>query len=160
MSEEIKRRIMVGKHTYFANITFLKSKLLSRAIKMKLYKTLIRPVICYGAETWILSKTDSNRLKIFERKVARQIYGAVYEDGRWRIWCNNEIVQFLENEICEIVKYIKCRIKWLGHVERVPKLVMLARMKGTRRQGHSRSRWLDEVKKDLTDDYTELKKCC
>jgi len=41
--------------------------------------------------------------------------------------------QILKNE--NIVKYIKlCRIRWLGHVERIPKCVMLARIEGTRRQ--------------------------
>jgi len=53
------------------------------------------------------------------------------------------------------MKYIKsCRIKWLSHVEimdeeRIPKCVMLERMKGTRKRGGPRSRLLDEVKKDL-----------
>jgi len=61
--------------------------------------------------------------------------------------------QTLKNE--NIVKYIKLsRIRWLGHVERMNeermyKHLMLARMKGTRRRGRPRNRWLDEIRKDL-----------
>ncbi|CAI6370214.1 unnamed protein product [Macrosiphum euphorbiae] len=144
MSEEIKRRIMAANRAYFENIKLLKSKLLSKTTKMKLYRTLIRPVVCYGAETWTLSKADSNRFKIFERKIIRKIYGVVNEEGRWRIWSNNEIEWILENK--NIVKFIKSgTIRWLGHVERIyeekiPKRVMLARMEGTRRQGRPRSK--------------------
>lgn len=96
---------------------------------------------------------DSNKLKIFERKIIRKIHGAVNEEVIWRIRNNTEIEQILENE--NIVKFIKSgRIRWLGHVERmdeerIPKRIMLARMEGNRRQGRPRNRWIDEVKKDL-----------
>ena len=91
---------------------------------------------------------DSNKLKIFERKIIRKIHGAVNEEGIWRIRNNTEIEQILENE--NIVKFIKSdRIRWLAHVERIPKRIMLARMEGNRRQGRPRNRWIDEVKKDL-----------
>jgi hypothetical protein len=51
-----------------------------------------------------LSKADSSRLKIFEKKIIRKIHGAVNEEGRWRIQNNNEIEQILENE--NIVKFV------------------------------------------------------
>lgn len=68
----------------------------------------------------------------------------------WRIRNNRKVEQILETE--NIVKYIKpYRIRWLGHVERmdeerIPKLVMLARMMGIRRQGCPRRSWTIEVK--------------
>jgi hypothetical protein len=86
-----------------------------------------------------LSKSDSNRLKIFERKIIIKIHGTVNEEGKWRIQSNNEIKRIFEDE--NIVKFIKSgRIRWLGHVERIdeekiPKRIMLSRMEGTRRQG-------------------------
>jgi hypothetical protein len=48
---------------------------------MKLYRTLIRLVGTYAAETWTLNISDENALRIFERKVIRKIYGSVCEDG-------------------------------------------------------------------------------
>jgi len=50
--KEIQRRVLAGSRTYFAAISLFRSQLLSRATKIILYKTLIRPVVLYGAEAW------------------------------------------------------------------------------------------------------------
>jgi hypothetical protein len=55
-------------------LKLLKSTLLARHSKVKLYKTFIRPVVTYEAETWIMSAADENALRVFERKDLR-IYG-------------------------------------------------------------------------------------
>jgi len=83
---------MARNYAYFANISLFLSKLLLKALKMKLYKTLIKLVLCYRTETWALSNADSNKLKIFERKVVRKIHGAVFEEESWRIKNKNEMV--------------------------------------------------------------------
>jgi len=49
---------------------------------MKLYKTLIRPIVCHEAEIWSLSKADANRLKIFERRLVRKIYRSMNKEGK------------------------------------------------------------------------------
>ena len=91
---------------------------MSRATKFRLYKTLIRPVACYVAETWALSEMDANKVRIFERRIVRRIYGAVFERDGWRIRNNEEIESVLGNE--DIVRYIKAaRLRWIGHVERL-----------------------------------------
>jgi hypothetical protein len=77
MTEEINRRIMAGNRAYFTNMKLLKLTLLSRHSKVKLYKTLIRPVVTYGVEMWTMSAADENALCVFERKVVRRIYGPV-----------------------------------------------------------------------------------
>ena len=58
VEKEIKRRILAGNRTYFANINLFRSRLLSTATKIILYKTLIRPVVLYGAEAWTLTKKE------------------------------------------------------------------------------------------------------
>jgi hypothetical protein len=62
---------MTGNCVYLVTIIIIKSKLQSKATKMKLYKTLIRSLVCYGAVTWTLSKSDANRLHIYKRKVVQ-----------------------------------------------------------------------------------------
>jgi hypothetical protein len=59
---------------------------------MKLYKTLVRLVVTYAAETWTLNISDENALRITERKVIRKMYGPVCEDGVWMVRSNSEIM--------------------------------------------------------------------
>jgi len=55
VEKEIQRHILAGNRTYFATISLFRSRLLSRATKIILYKTLIRPVVSYGEEAWMLT---------------------------------------------------------------------------------------------------------
>jgi hypothetical protein len=72
---------MAGNKAYYANSQLLRSALLSRSTKLKLYRTLIRPVVTCAPETWTLNISDENALRIFERKIIRKIYVPVCEDG-------------------------------------------------------------------------------
>ena len=51
-SEEINCRIIQANKAYFANLKLLKSSLLTKSTKLKIYQTLIRPIVSYAAETW------------------------------------------------------------------------------------------------------------
>jgi hypothetical protein len=114
--DEINKRIMTGNKAYYANSQFLKSALLSRSTKMKLYRTLIRRAVTYAAETWTFNICDENALRIFERKEIRKIYGPVCEDGFQRVRYNSEINSLLQGE--ERVGHTKSlRLSWLGHVK-------------------------------------------
>ena len=69
----------------------IKSKFLTKNAKMKMYKTMIRPVVTYSSETWALTAKDENNLRIFERQILRKISGPVKIDNIWRIRNNMEI---------------------------------------------------------------------
>jgi len=58
-----------------------RSQFLSIKNKIKLYKTLIRPVLAYGSEIWVLSKSDEVILGVFERKILRDIFGPTNDNG-------------------------------------------------------------------------------
>jgi hypothetical protein len=77
------------------------------------YMKLLRPAILYGNESWALTKSEENKLKIFERK----IHGPISENGNWRSRYNHELYQLQEDS--EIITLIKAgRLRWLGHLSR------------------------------------------
>jgi len=84
---------------------FFKNRLLSRATTIRLYKTLIRPVVTCGAETQTMTKKKEQAVLIFERKIFRRIYGPKYEDGKWKSRTNRELEELSKGE--NIVKWIK-----------------------------------------------------
>jgi hypothetical protein len=95
---EIQRRILAGNRTYFAAISLFRSRLLSRATKIILYKTLIRPVVLCGAEVWTLTEKEEQALLIFERKIFRRIYGPKYENREWKSRTNRELEEMRKGE--------------------------------------------------------------
>ena len=115
-----------------------------------MYKTIIRPVLCYGCEAWTLTQNSEHLLDTFERKVLRRIFGAVRERGEWRIRYNLELYQLYDElQVSKIVKLQ--RLQWAGHVQRMnddrmPKKVMNAqRVDGARLRGRPRARWEHSV---------------
>jgi hypothetical protein len=57
IEEEIKERITLGNKAYYSNKRMFQNKLISRGAKLKLYWTVVRPVVTYACETWILKKS-------------------------------------------------------------------------------------------------------
>ena len=151
--ESINKQIQNGNKAVFANNRLLKSKLISRNCKMQIYKTLIRPVITYGSETWVLSNKDENILKCFEYRVLRRIFGAIYENNTWRKGYNHELERLIKGE--NILRFIKAkRIQWMGHVQRMKetdmcKKIMNGKLYSNRKRGRPKLRWIDQVEEDL-----------
>jgi hypothetical protein len=85
INERIKKK---GNATCYKNLKLLTSKSLKRNIKLRLYLTLIRPVVTYGAETWAAIESELQKLLIFEQKILRNIYGPVKDRDNWRIRTN------------------------------------------------------------------------
>ncbi|KAK4886986.1 hypothetical protein RN001_003257 [Aquatica leii] len=83
--------------------------------------TLIRPVVVYASETWTMTKKEEEELRIFERKIIRQILGPINTgENEYRPRMNFEIRDQMKGE--DIVNYIESQqIKWLGHVMRKDK---------------------------------------
>jgi hypothetical protein len=58
----------------------LSSRLISKNLKIKMYKTLILPIVLYGCETWSLTVREDHRLRVFENRVLRRICGPKREE--------------------------------------------------------------------------------
>ena len=67
--EEIKRRLKLGNACYYSVENLLSSSLRSKKLKIKIYRTIILPVVLYGCETWSLTLREERRLRVFENRV-------------------------------------------------------------------------------------------
>jgi len=67
--------VQPGVSYYDPSMTYNQSKLISKKAKLKICFSVIRPVVTYAWETWILKETITNRLMVFERKILRKIFG-------------------------------------------------------------------------------------
>ena len=76
IQEEIKCRLKAGNLCYYPVQTLLSSKLLSKNLKIKIYKTIILPVVLYGCETWYPTLKEECRLRVFENRILRRIFGS------------------------------------------------------------------------------------
>jgi hypothetical protein len=83
-----------------------------------MYRTIIRPVVTCGSETWCLTANDEITLRTRERKVLRKIYGPVSDNGISRIRTNKELMA-LYQELDIVAEIKKARLRWLGHVQRM-----------------------------------------
>jgi hypothetical protein len=137
ISNEIQARILSGNRCYCAYGKLMKSRALNRSSKLKMYRSLIRPVVTYGREAWTLTNQDEQHIRIFERRILRKIFGPEQnEDGSWGIRMNYELNKLIESAY--IVRFIKSRrIAWLGHMlrmddKRTPKRILEWKPIGTR----------------------------
>jgi hypothetical protein len=82
--------------------------LLSKNFKIKIYRTTILPVVLYGCETWSLTLREERRLRAFDNRVLRRVFGPKRDEvtGEWR-----------KLHILRVVK--SRRIRWAGHVARM-----------------------------------------
>jgi hypothetical protein len=146
---EIQRRIGQANTVYFTLLPIMRSRVIHRQTKIRLYKTVIRPVLWYASESWVLAKKSELALDAFERKVLRIILGPMKENDAWRIRHNNELhKQFDEPSLSNIIK-LK-RLQWADHVQgmvgkRIPKRILESIFIGKRPVDKPRKRWINAV---------------
>ena len=80
-------------YRYYSVQNLLSSRLLSKNLKIKVYGTIILPVVLYGCETWSLTLREERKLRVFENKVLRRIFGPKTDEvtGKWRRLHNEEL---------------------------------------------------------------------
>jgi hypothetical protein len=144
VSLEIQRRIQTKNMCFFGLRKHLQSSHLSRQTKFTIHETLIRPVLLYGSETWVLTKREENQLLVFERKVLRTICGLKIENGVYRRRYNHELEREFDNpNALNVTK--KTRLRYAGHMIRRPedlpqRALFRAKSNKRRNQGRRKSR--------------------
>ena len=103
----------------FSVQNLLSSRLLSKTLKIKIYRTMILPVVLYWCETVSLTLREERRLRVFESRVFRRVFGPKRDEvtREWRKLHNELRDLYAVSNIVRVVKSI--RMRWTGHVTRM-----------------------------------------
>jgi hypothetical protein len=130
---------------------------LSRYLKIKIYKPIILPVVYYGCETWSLTLREEHRLRVFENRVLRRMFGPKRDEvtGERRKLHSGELHNLYS--LADIIRRIKSRrMRWAGHVARMGAgknlyRVLMGRSEGKIPLERPWRRWEDGIKMDLRE---------
>jgi hypothetical protein len=130
--------------------------LLSKKLKIKIYRSIILPVVWFGFETWSLTLTEESGLRVFENRVLKRIIGPKRDEvtGEWRKLHNEELCDpYCSPNIVRVIK--SKRIGWVWHVKRMGERrgvyrVFVGKPEG-RPLGRPRSGWKEDIKMDLQE---------
>ena len=142
--------------------------LIFKNLKIKIYRTIIFPVVLYGCETWSLKLMEERRLRVSENRVLRRVFKPKRDEvtGEWTKLHNEELSDLYS--LPNIVRVVKSKsMRWAGHVARMGEgravhRVLVGRPEGKRPLGRPRRRWEDNIKMDLQEvegsrgDWMEL----
>jgi hypothetical protein len=123
-------------------------------MKIRIYKTIILPVVLYGWKTWSLTSREEHRHWVIENRGLRRIFGSKRDEvtGEWRK-LHNEELHDLHSSLCNIRIIEARRIRWVEHVARMEKKrnayrLLVGKPEGRRPLRRPRRRWMNNIRMD------------
>ena len=149
METEIAKRVGAGWMNWKKCSGVLCDKKMPVKLKGKVYRTVVRPAMLYGAETWATTKRQESRIEVNEMRMLRWMCGVTRKDK-----IRNEHIRGTTKVAQASRKITERRLKWYGHVMRmeedhVVKRVMTKAIPGKRKRGRPKTRWKDVCKRDM-----------
>ena len=150
-------KIEVRKYLSHSMQNILSSSLLSKNMKIKIYRTIILPVVLYGCETWSVMLKEECGLRFFENMMLKKLFGTKRGEvaGMWRRLRNKEL--YALNFSANIIRVIKWRrLRWAGHVARMKTSggaygVLVGKLEGSGSLWRPRRRWEDSITLDFQE---------
>ena len=118
IQEEYKSRFETGNACYHSVQKLLSSSLLSKNVKIKNYRIMIFPLVLYGRETWALTSREERRLRMFENRVLRKVFGPKRDEvaEEWRKLHNEELNDLYSPNILVNLSRSKVMISVIGYL--------------------------------------------
>ena len=149
METEIVKRVGAGWMNWKKCSGVLCDRRIPVKLKGKVYRTVVRPAMLYGAETWATTKRQESRIEVNEMRMLRWMCGMTRKDK-----IRNEHIRGTTKVVQASRKITERRLKWYGHVMRmeedhVVRRVMTKAIPGKRKRGRPKTRWKDVCKRDM-----------
>jgi hypothetical protein len=145
---DIHQNFEVGNSCYYSVKNLLSSRLLSKNLKIKVYRNIILPVVLYGCETWSLTLRKESRLRVFENGMLRRIFEPKRDEvtAEWKKKLHDEKLYdpYPSPSIVRVIKSSRTRVARMAE-RRVVYRVLVWKPEGKRLIGRFRLRWEDNI---------------
>ena len=144
-SNEIKRRLLLGRKVMTNLDSIFKSRDITLPTKVRLFKAMVFPVVMYGCESWTIKKAERRRIDAFELWCWRRLLRVPWTARK----SNQSILKEISPGCSLEGLMLKLKLQYFGHLMRradsFEKTLMLGKTEGRRRRGQQRMRWLDGI---------------
>ena len=150
-SHEIKRRLLLGRKVMTNLDSILKSRDITLPTKVCLVRAVVFPVVTYGCESWTVKKAGCWRIDAFELWCWRRLVRIPWTARR----SNQSILNEISSEYSLEGLILKLKLHYFGHLmqrtDSFEKTLMLGKVKGERRRGWQRMRWLGGINDSMDE---------